>query len=584
MSGILWKETSPSGSDKQYISAVAINDEELPLFGTSGLFDASVYRENHPLTSMSLSGSVSNATIADCDILFSHEKPESVAGGAVLRARMNLSNRSSEPISLVVAFCTGLRPSRSISLEQVYLPLTALGTCRHSALHQLGENHQVESLRRSPLQWEPLTAHYLEPLGSEPDVLQTKCPLLIPLATTLNPQSPCAISLFGTPELPWAINMSSTERGQFLWKIQTRVLLAAGETREIEGFLSLHEKQPEAAWPIFHKCTCHEEKHPPEWLSKTQVHYFDFLSASKSNGPRGFGYVDDSASFRDFNVGLATQHGYYPFWGDYINPNRSSWHAMPADIHGGCQMSIDELRSRIKMTQQQGSRAAIYIHLVGFDDASPLWSQLQSACRIEADGGTPPFYWKGPDVIGVSRFMSIANPLWRNHLLEQARWIFEILNPDAIVVDESFGGIGYDYSSGSPSPSSPHAISFFKSLHQIARSFGPDKAILTSDCGLSSFVLWADGEAGDHCYKELLGHPEYRKKPVRYLSALNNKPWIPCSWHWQEFWEYQLELARDSGAGVGVSNGWQDYAGLSHINQTARDRYSRDIKNIYPAS
>jgi hypothetical protein len=51
----------------------------------------------------------------------------------------------------------------------------------------------------------------------------------------------------------------------------------------------------------------------------------------------------------------------------------------------------------------------------------------------------------------------------------------------------------------------PHAgnyIQFFKELRALARSFGPDKAILTSDCGLSGFVLWADAEVGD------LGCPE----------------------------------------------------------------------------
>lgn len=126
----------------------------------------------------------------------------------------------------------------------------------------------------------------------------------------------------------------------------------------------------------------------------------------------------------------------------------------------------------------------------------------------------------------------------------------------------------------------PAAIQFFKELRALARSFGPDKAILTSDCGLSGFVLWADGEAGDHAYSNILGHEEYRREPVRYLAALGTKRWLPCGWLWQELWEAQLDLVRKAGAGIGVANGWLDFAGLAGLTPAARQKYIEQIKSL----
>jgi len=39
----------------------------------------------------------------------------------------------------------------------------------------------------------------------------------------------------------------------------------------------------------------------------------------------------------------------------------------------------------------------------------------------------------------------------------------------------------------------------------------------------------------------------------------------PCAWHFQAMWETQMKLARQVGAGVGVSNGWEEYTGLTRL-------------------
>jgi len=147
-------------------------------------------------------------------------------------------------------------------------------------------------------------------------------------------------------------------------------------------------------------------------------------------------------------------------------------------------------------------------------------------------------------------------------------------------MDETFAGIGYDQTGGCRSSISPHSILFFKKLHSLVRSFGRNKALLTSDCSMSGFSLWADGEVGDHAYPSLLGNPLYRQEPVRYLAILGDKPWRPCAWHFRHMWKHQMALARQVRSGVGVSNGWIEYSGLHGLPDEERQRLIRDIETL----
>lgn len=561
-------------------SGVSVGGEPLPIFGTKGLLSAVVRRESDPDCHIELHAANPMSVFRDLRVELNHVAPSGNEPDGLLRGKLTISNLSASPVSLVAAVCTGLRPSRSTCLEQVHLPLTSQGYVQHPAQACLGTKQNFTSLIKGPWPAVRIVAHYLEPLRSEPRQLTTENPLLIPLFTQLNPNAEAAVSMFASPELPWAAIREGNEQGESHWRLQTRIRVNPGESQTLEVFLAVHEPDPQVAWALFHRFAASAEPAEVPWLKAAKVHYFDFFSPERPEEPRGGGFVSDAKFFDAFGVGLATQHGYYPHWGDYIHPDRKTWRAMPADVHGGMQMSIEEMRSRIQLARRHGGRAGVYLHLVGFDDASPLWGRLREACRVEPDGMRLPFGWKGPDVFGTSRFMSISNPLWSGHLLEQARWIFELLNPDAIVVDESFAGIGYDYAKGYAEPASPSAIQFFRDLRALARSFGGDKAILTSDCGLSGFVLWADGEGGDHAYDAFLGHEEYRKEPVRYLAALGKKRWLPCAWLWQEFWEAQLDLARKTGAGIGVANGWLDFSGLAGLPAAVRERYIGQIKSL----
>jgi hypothetical protein len=194
------------------------------------------------------------------------------------------------------------------------------------------------------------------------------------------------------------------------------------------------------------------------------------------------------------------------------------------------------------------------------------------------------FGWdQGPDVIKRTWKMSLSSPLWRDHLLEQAQWIMELLDPDAIILDETFAALGYDHHPQRRGPISPGGIELVRKLRALVRSFGPDKALLANDCSMSNMVMWADGEAGDHAYPLLLGHPLYQQSPVRFLAALGTKPWCPCAWNFQKLWPEQMALARAVGAGVGVSNGWLEYTGLARLPKTVQRQMIRDIESLRAA-
>ena len=97
---------------------------------------------------------------------------------------------------------------------------------------------------------------------------------------------------------------------------------------------------------------------------------------------------------------------------------------------------------------------------------------------------------------------------------------------------------------------------------------------------MSNMVMWADGEAGDHAYPTLLGHPMYAKKPVRYKAALGQKPWTPCAWNFKSLWKEQMDLARHLEVAVGVSNGWEEYTGLNGLDTSMQNRILKDIESL----
>jgi len=500
-------------------------------------------------------------------------------GEDLLEARLRLLNTSARDQEVRTGFLSHAQPGKDRGNQKAYLPLAASGLMKHPALFSLG--YQQEQDPEQMIGRHSFVGHYLEPLASDPALRHSPAMLLVPAITLYHSDLPWRVSLFTPSGLAQRFATQHEPSGACGWSVSRYQTIPPGGEVVERCFLLVHRGEADVAWRAFHRFAHAEDFPAIGWLKDMRVHYYDFLSAAAPNGRRGDGYEADARWFRRFHVGMATQHGYYPVFGDYLDANRKTWKAMPTDKRGPAEMSLEKMRARIALTRAAGAKAAIYLHLTGLDDSSPRFAKLRDAVLVECDGKPHKVVWNGPDTIGTSWHMSLAAAEWRGYLLDQARLVMELLEPDAIVVDETFSGLGYDEHPDRRGCVSPHCIRFFRDPRALVRSHGNDRAVLTSDCSLASFVLWADGEAGDHAYPPLLGHPLYRKMPVRYLAALGDKPWRPCAWLFQKFWDAQMDLARKIGAGVGVSNGWLEYTGLARLSADIAKKMQTDIAALF---
>jgi hypothetical protein len=123
----------------------------------------------------------------------------------------------------------------------------------------------------------------------------------------------------------------------------------------------------------------------------------------------------------------------------------------------------------------------------------------------------------------------------------------------------------------------------FASIQELSRQQASktlETELLGADCSMGNFCLWGDGEGGDHCYERLLGQELYRKPPIRYLAALGQKAWLPCAGLYHSLWPVQVDLARKTGAAVGVTNGWGDALRLTRLPKEAKEQMLRDIASL----
>jgi hypothetical protein len=495
----------------------------------------------------------------------------------LLEASLTVRNSSDRAETIEVGFRSAARPCNRAADQQIYVPLS-IGRSLASRFEELG-GPQWRLDCRQPVGADGFLGHYLEPLASDPRHTATVAMLLAPVVDIFHPQQPWRVALFGTSLEPTYFQAVVGD-GTGLWQMGRTLRLDPHQERTIRGYLHVHRGDAAEAWTAFHRFGHHEDFPAVDWLRRTRVHYFDFLSAADPNGRRGDGYDADLKRFGDFHVGLATQHGYYPAIGDYLHPDRKRWQAMLSDPRGAATMSLEKMKARVQATRGAGAHPAVYLHMCLFDEGTPLYDRLKDSIVVGPSGKPMNFEWQGPDTVKRTWKMSVASAAWRDHLLKQAQWIMELFDPDAIVMDETFAALGYDHHPQRRGPLSSGGIELVRKMRALVRSFGPNKAFLVSDCSISNMGLWADGEAADHAYDAFLGNPLYRQSPVRHLAVLGDKPWRPCAWNFQKFWPQQIELARAVGAGVGVSNGWLEFTGLTRLPEAVRQQMIHDIESL----
>jgi hypothetical protein len=575
-SGISWHRHEAS----KLFEGVAVNGQPLlnPEEGV-GLFDGCVQLIEDGKVSAAatvLDCRKPNGTCGPVHLSLTHLLRRSTGSSKedLLEATLALQNRSDRTCEVLAGFLTGARPCRNLTDQQVYVPLSAAGL-------RDPEDDQRKRLKdcRQAVGPDGFLCHYLEPQASDPRNTTTRATLLAPVVDVFADEAPCRVALFGSSVEPvffQALQGASSRA----WRTGRRVRLKAGESQVARAFLLLHGGDAHEAWRAFREFGHREDFSEIAWSREVRVHYFDFLSAAEPNGKRGDGYDLDLRHFREFHVGMATQHGYYLSYGDFVHPDRKEWVAMPKDAAGPVAMSLGKIKARVEATRRTGVHPAIYMHYTILDEGSPLFENMKDSVLIDAAGKPALFGWEGPDVKKTTWKMSHTSPQWRDHLVQQAQWIMELFNPDAIVLDETFTAWGWDHHKTHGGRLSEGSIELMRRLRATVRSFGPDKALFASDCSMANFCLWGDGEGGDHCYDRLLGQELYRKLPVRYLATLGSKPWLPCAWLYKSLWTAQVDLARKVGAAVGVTNGWGDGFGLTRLPQDSKEQMLRDITSL----
>ena len=386
-----------------------------------------------------------------------------------LEAEITLRNTSDRVQTVEVGFASSARPCPRAADQQVYLPLSAGGLLRDPRLAELGSRKWLQDCRQN-VGAEGLECHYLEPpippSGETPPSL-----LLAPVVDASSPGQPWRTALFTTSLLPARVQATPTtaEDGEGAWRMGHVVRLEPGQRRSVRGYLCVHGGDADVAWTTFRRFGHHEDFPAVPWLHDVRVHYFDFLSAADPKGRRGDGYDADLPLFGRFHVGLATQHGYYPFCGDYLHPDRKEWRAMISDPAGPATMSLEKIKARIQATRRAGAHPAVYLHTALFDEGSPLYERLKDSIVVNSAGQMTDFGWQGPDTARRNWKMSVASPAWREHLLQQARWIMELLDPDAIVMDETFAVLGYDHHPHRQGPLGPHGINWMRQMRSLVR-------------------------------------------------------------------------------------------------------------------
>jgi hypothetical protein len=345
-------------------------------------------------------------------LALSHALRSSIGAGPedLLEASLILTNSSDRPAEVLAGFLSGVRPCPNPAEQELYVPLSAasLGDKEGDPRGRLKDCRQTVGTAG-------FLCHYLEPRASDPRATTTRAALLVPVVDVSAGGSPCHVAFFGTSTEPLYLESAKGEASR-AWRIARRVRLEPGASHTVRAFLLLHAGDAHTAWAAFHRFG-HVEDYPAlAWPRSVRVHYYDFLSPVEANGRRGGGYDLDCKHFAEFRVGMATQHGYYLPYGDFVHPDRKEWRSAPSDPAGSVVMSIEKVKARVAATRKAGARPAIYMHYTILDEGSPLFESMRDAILVDAQGNPVVFGWEGPDVIKKTWRMSHNAPQWREHL------------------------------------------------------------------------------------------------------------------------------------------------------------------------
>ncbi len=233
-------------------------------------------------------------------------------GEDLLEATLVVRNPGNAVKHVDISFITGVQSSDQYDNLQIYIPISAAGLFkddRHASIGSLDFftdcDHKVGR--------ESFECNYLEPMAANPSKRKTKALLLAPVVDTYYPQTTWRVSMFTEAEYPCEFKSTPDNQNNPQWSAGRQITLNPGEEKTLLCFLLIHQGDTSVAWNTFQAFGYKDSATVPDWLRKVKVHYYDFLSsANGEQGHRGDGYESDLPYFKEYHVGMATQHGYYP--------------------------------------------------------------------------------------------------------------------------------------------------------------------------------------------------------------------------------------------------------------------------------
>ncbi len=238
----------------------------------------------------------------------------------LLEAILKLRNTGNTSRSIDLSFVTSAHSSEKFDDQHVYIPVSAAGLFKDTRHASIGSQSFVTDCDQQ-ISRNSFECNYLEPMAGNPLKRKTKALILAPVIDSFYPGTDWRVSLFTESEYAYEFKSEPDFQNIPGWSAGKRINLNPGEEKTYRCFLHIHQGDSYGCWSAFHKFGHGDRLKVPDWLREIRVHYYDFLSsANGEKGHRGDGYESDMQYFREYHVGLATQHGYYHAIGDFIQP------------------------------------------------------------------------------------------------------------------------------------------------------------------------------------------------------------------------------------------------------------------------
>jgi hypothetical protein len=422
--------------------------------------------------------------------------------------------------------------------------------------------------------------------GGDPDVSKQR--LAAPLVSEYSGSDSLRLTVTSEPGCTTAFQAAgASQSGKFGWIHTTGG--EPGQTTTRTFYTVMHRGDDRRAFHMLYDSALADVRPGPAWLHEITMVSYDYLS---KNGRGWFADIDALARLipvSQRNRVVLTIHGWYDYVGRYaFNPKSKAldrkWTAFPnvtspqflahargpqwhTATHWGwrkildglrpVEMSIDDLRRRMRYARERGFRCVLYFG-DGVNSGDGL-AGIHEPEKVLVWGG-----WIGPETSGKTYAQNPLHPgvqsFYKDYL--QALLAEFGRDLDGFVWDETFHvRAGQKGTEAVPGYADAAMMSLVNDLRAATERYSSNLAFLTSDIigpgyqtpySLVSHGTYQDSMSG------------LRYWPYGLFPNLRNSLWS-CNWYHQTTWDRNEKTVATYELPVAVSNGYGDDTGPSDM-------------------